>query len=138
MPTIKRFEDLECWLAGRSLRQAVYRLTRKPEFAKDYPLVSQTRRAAFSVTSNIVEGFERNGNREFIQFLAVAKGSAGEIRDHLYTALDENYITQAEFDQTYRVAEEVGRLIGGFMSYLQHSSMTGSKFATHTPRPPKP
>lgn len=130
MPTIKRFEDLECWLAGRDLRRAVYRLTRKPEFTKDYPLVSQIRRAAFSVTSNIVEGFERNGNREFIQFLAISKGSAGEIRDHLYTALDENYITQAEFDQTYRVAEEAGRLTGGFMSYLQRSSMTGSKFAT--------
>ena len=138
MPTIKRFEDLECWTAGRALRRAVYRLTRKSDFVKDYPLVSQIRRAAFSVTSNIVEGFERNGNREFIQFLAVAKGSAGEIRDHLYTALDEGYITQPEFDETYRLAEETGRLVGGFMRYLQQSGMTGSKFSPAQPRNSKP
>ena len=80
MPTIKRFEDLECWVAGRTLKRAVYRLTRKPEFTQDYPLISQVRRASFSVTANIVEGFERNGNREFVHFLTIAKGSAGEIR----------------------------------------------------------
>ena len=138
MPTIRRFEDLECWAAGRALRRAIYRLTRKTDFLKDYPLVSQIRRAAFSVTSNIVEGFERNGNREFIQFLSIAKGSAGEIRDHLYTALDEGYITQPEFAETYRMAEEAGRLIGGFMRYLQQSEMTGTKFPSPKTRNSKP
>jgi len=88
----------------------VYRLTRKPEFTKDYPMVSQIRRASFSVTANIVEGFERNGNREFVHFLTIAKGSAGEIRDHLYTALDEAYISQKEFEETYAIAETSGRL----------------------------
>ena len=138
MPTIKRFEDLECWTAGRSLRRAVYRLTRKPEFTKDYPLVSQVRRASFSFTANIVEGFERNGNREFIHFLTIAKGSAGEIRDHLYTALDEGYITQDEFQQTYALAESTGRLVGGFIGYLQRSAMAGTKFVASPTRNPKP
>jgi four helix bundle protein len=138
MPTIRRFEDLECWIAGRALRRGVYRLTRNSEFVRDYPLVSQIRRAAFSVTSNIVEGFERNGNREFIQFLAVAKGSAGEIRDHLYTALDEGYITQLEFDEAYRLAEEAGKLLGGLMRYLQQSGMAGTKFTPAQTRNPKP
>jgi len=110
MPTIKRFEDSECRRAGRTLKREVYRLTRRPEFTKDYPMVSQIRRASFSVTANIVEGFERNGNREFVHFLTIAKGSAGEIRDHLYTALDEAYISQKEFEETYAIAETSGRL----------------------------
>ena len=137
MPTVRKFEDLACWATGRALRRAVYRLTRKAKFVTDYPLVSQIRRAAFSVTSNIVEGFERNGNREFIQFLAVAKGSAGEIRDHLYTALDEGYITQLEFAETYRLAEDAGKLLGGLMRYLQQSGMAETKFTSAKPRNPE-
>jgi len=128
MATIERFEDLECWQAGRVLKRRVYQLSRKPEFARDLPLVSQIRRAASSVTANIVEGFERSGNREFIHFLSTSKGSAGEIRDHLYTALDESYINEHEFHESYSAAEEVGRLIGGLMRYLERSQLKGSKF----------
>ena len=138
MPTIERFEDLQCWKSGRSLKRALYRLTRKEQFAKDRDLVSPIRRAAFSVTSNIAEGFERGGNRELGQFLATSKGSLGEIKDHLYTAIDETYITQIEFDETYRAAEETARLVGGFMSYLQRSEMTGPKFAARATRNSKP
>jgi four helix bundle protein len=111
------------------LKQRVYRLSRKSEFARDLPLVSQIRRAASSVTANIVEGFERSGNREFIHFLSTSKGSAGEIRDHLYTAFDERYITESEFRDTYTTAEEVGRLIGGLMRYLERTDVRGSKFS---------
>jgi four helix bundle protein len=93
MPTIQRFEDIEAWKSGRKLRHEVYRLTRLKMFSADFALVSQIRRAAISVTSNIAEGFEREGNREFIQFLSQAKGSAGEIQDQLYAALDEGYIS---------------------------------------------
>jgi four helix bundle protein len=134
MPTIERFEDLQCWQSGRILKRALYCLTRKESFAKDRDLVSQVRRAAFSVTSNIAEGFERGGNRELGQFLATSKVSLGEIKDHLYTAIDEAYITQIEFDETYRAAEEAARLVGGFMSYLQRSEMTGPKFASRATR----
>ena len=81
-----------------------------------------------SVTANIAEGFERGGNREFIQFLSNSKGSCGEVQDHLYTALDEQYLTQEEFQRLYDQAAEVGRLIGGFMNYLQRSSIRGPKF----------
>lgn len=129
MATITRFEDLDCRKAGRMLKQNVYRLSRKPAFARDWPLVSQIRRAASSVTANIVEGFERDGNREFVQFLSTSKGSCGEIKDHLYTALDENHVTQTEFDRSYQLAEETGRLVGGFMRYLEQSEMKGNKFA---------
>jgi len=130
MATINRFEELECWQAGRVLKRAVYRLSRKSEFARDLPLVSQIRRAASSVTANIVEGFERDGNREFVQFLSTAKGSCGEIKDHLYTALDEAYIDKAESDQCYQLSDDAGRLIGGLMRYLEKSSMKGQKFVS--------
>lgn len=128
MATIERFEDLECWKAARKLRQAAYRFTRTRAFATDYALVNQIRRAAQSVTANIAEGFEREGNREFVQFLSQAKGSVGEVKDELYTALDEGYITQSDFDSTYALAEDTTRLLGGFMSYLRRAEATGSKF----------
>jgi four helix bundle protein len=128
MPTIERFEDLECWKSGRKLKQLVYRYTRGREFRLDYALVAQIRRAAQSITANISEGFEREGNKEFIQFLSQAKGSIGEVKDHLYTALDENYITQEDFDVAYALAEDTTRMTGGFMGYLRRAENTGSKF----------
>jgi four helix bundle protein len=128
MPKIERFEDLECWKAARQLRQAVYSYSRRLPFYRDYPLVSQIRRAAQSITANIAEGFEREGHREFLQFLSQAKGSVGEVKDELYTALDESYISRADFDSAYSLADNVTRLLGGFMSYLRRTETTGSKF----------
>src|ERR1044071_2133903 len=113
MATIERFEDIEAWQSARKLRQAVYLLTRAKPFASDFALVDQIRRAAISGGSNIAEGFERGGNREFIQFLSNSKGSVGEIKDQLYCALDERYITQTQFDETYQLADTTSRLIGG-------------------------
>jgi len=128
MPTIKRFEDIEAWQAARQLRQVVYQLTRQPAFATDFALVGQIRRAAISPGSNIAEGFERGGNRELIQFLSIAKGSVGEIKDQLCCALDEHYISKEQFDATYALAEKTSRLIGGFMTYLRNANISGYKF----------
>jgi four helix bundle protein len=128
MATIERFEDLECWKSARKLRQLIYQYSRAKPFAQDFALVNQIRRASLSVTANIAEGFEREGNREFIQFLAQAKGSVGEVKDELYAAFDQNYITQAEFDSAYTLAEATTRLIGGFISYLRCTDAIGSKF----------
>jgi four helix bundle protein len=130
MATIERFEDLQAWQSARKLRQSVYRLSRERPFSRDYALVDQIRRAAISGGSNIAEGFERGGNREFFQFLSTAKGSIGEIKDQLYCALDEVYISQQQFEDTYAVAESTSRLIGGFMTYLRQSDVTGHKFDT--------
>jgi four helix bundle protein len=82
-----------------------------------------------SITANIAEGFEREGNREFIQFLSTSKGSCGELQDHLYTALDESYVTAEEFDNLYGKAGEVGQKLGAFMNYLKKSQLRGRKFA---------
>lgn len=130
MARIERFEDIEGWKKGREFRKAIYKASKQGEFARDFSLKDQIRRAAQSVTSNIAEGFERGRNREFIQFLSDAKGSCGEVRDQLYTALDESYVTQAEFDQLYAQAVETSRLIAGFTKYLQQSELRGTKFRT--------
>src|ERR1043166_1757354 len=109
MATITRFEDIEAWQFGRELKRLVYRCSKKGDFAKDFTLKDQIRRAAISITANIAEGFEREGNREFVQFLSTSKGSCGELQDHLYTALDQSYVTKQEFDDLYQKAPEVGR-----------------------------
>ena len=128
MATIKQFEDIEAWKKGRELRKFIYACTKIGAFAKDFGLRDQIRRASISVTSNIAEGFERGGNKEFIQFLGHAKGSCGEVRDQLYAALDENYISQTQFQSLYQNSLEVSRLISGFMKYLQQTEIRGSKF----------
>jgi four helix bundle protein len=84
-------------------------------------LRDQLRRAAVSVMSNIAEGFDRNGDRQFLQFLRIAKGSAGEIRAQLYVAFDSGLLEQKEFDALSGEAAEIGRLLGGFMKYLQQT-----------------
>ncbi|MGA2445766.1 MAG: four helix bundle protein [Opitutaceae bacterium] len=139
MSRMERFEDLECWQAARACRRDVYRLSRLPDFSRNHALVTQIRRAAISIGLNVAEGFERGGNREFIQFLSQAKGSAGETKEQLYVALDEAYITQEQFDQAYALGETASRLIGGFMSYLRKTAITGYKFDKAVAPPnPKP
>ncbi len=78
--------------------------------------------------SNIAEGFELDGNKEFLQFLAIAKGSCGEVRSQLYIAADQNYVDKSTFDEIAKLLIETSRTISGFMKYLQHAPEWGSKF----------
>jgi four helix bundle protein len=128
--TITQFEDIEAWKMGRELTREVYRFSRTGSFARDFALRDQIRRAVVSITSNIAEGFERGGNREFIQALAVAKGSAGEVRSQLYVALDEEYVTADDFNRLREQCLQVSRVIAGFIKFLQRSPVTGPKFRT--------
>ena len=128
MARIEQFEDIDAWKKARELAQAIYEVTSVGEFARDFGLRDQIRRAAVSVMSNIAEGFERSGDKEFRQFLSLAKGSAGEVKAQLYVALDARFLSQEQFDQLYSLATETGRLIGGFMRYLTDSGYKGSKF----------
>ena len=130
MGTIERFEDIEAWKKARELTRIIYTITAKGDFAKDYGLRDQIRRASVSVMSNIAEGFERGGNKEFRQFLSMAKGSAAEVRSQLYVAFDSGYLEESDFRTLYELAEETGRLIGGFMRYLESSNHKGMKFKT--------
>jgi hypothetical protein len=77
---------------------------------------------------NIAEGFERGGTREFVQFLAMAKASAGEVKSHLYVALDQGYLDEPEFLRISDIASDTGRVIGGLMKYLKRTSYDGPKY----------
>jgi four helix bundle protein len=128
MATILRFEDIDGWKRARELTKEIYRVSGNGEFARDFGLVNQIKRASVSIMSNVAEGFERSGNNEFRNFLSIAKGSAGEVRSQLYVALDQNYIFQSEFDSIYYMADETGKTIGAFMKYLRSSDIRVTKF----------
>lgn len=128
MATIKSFEDIEAWQRARVYSQKIHDLTQEGSFAKDYSLRNQINDASGSIMDNIAEGFERGGNREFINFLSYAKGSAGETRSQLYRAMDRKHITEETFVNLKTEALAISKMLSGFMSYLQKSPMSGSKF----------
>ena len=123
----KRFEELVIWQKSRDFAKMIYSLTRTSTFAKDYGLKDQIQRAAVSVSSNISEGFERNGNVEFTNFLFIAKGSCGEVRSQLYIAYDLNYITQVQFEEAVSQSVELSKSIYSFIKTLKSSSYRGIK-----------
>lgn len=113
------FEDLKVWQLARELVRSVYRLTRDVQFGSDQGLRDQIRRAAVSCMANIAEGFERGSNKEFIRFLFMARGSAGEVRSHLYVAGDLGYLNQPDFDRVQRQTLEVSGAVFRFIRYLE-------------------
>jgi four helix bundle protein len=121
----RRFEDLAFWQQGRELTKAIYALTQKDGFAKDYGLKDQIQRAAVSVMSNIAEGFSRGTNVEFLQFLFIAKGSLSEVQSQLYVALDLAYITQDEFRQVYAKADQVAKTMNAFIQSVKRTGRSG-------------
>ncbi len=128
MATFSRFEDIIAWQKARVLCKVIKNYTNKDSFSKDFKLVSQIKGSSGSAMDNIAEGFERGGNKEFIQFLFISKGSASETRSQLYRALDNEYITKEEFQRAYDLADEVGKLIRGLISHLKKSELKGDKF----------
>jgi four helix bundle protein len=128
MSSFKTFEDIEAWQKARVLCKQIYAASNRGEFKKDFALKDQIRRASVSIMSNIAEGFERDGRKEFIQFLSIAKASTGEVKSLLYVALDNDYIENDAFKQLYSSANEIGKMIGGLINYLRGSSIKGSKF----------
>jgi four helix bundle protein len=128
MASFTNFEDIDAWKVGRELTRHIYEMTSRGTFSRDYGLCNQIRRAAVSVMSNIAEGYERSGRGEFVQFLAVAKGSAGEVRSHLYVALDQGYISEVAFKELSGLAARVSRMVSGLMDYLCRSGIKGTKY----------
>ena len=129
MATIQRFEDIEAWQKARELTKAIYAVSNKGPFSCDFSLRDQIRRASVSIMSNIAEGFGRGGNKEFIQFLSIAKGSVSEVQAQLYVAMDTGFISAQKFQELYDLAQTTGNLIGGFIRYFSRSHQKGVKFA---------
>lgn len=127
MATIKRFEEIEAWQLGRELTQAVYALTKQEAFAKDWGLKDQIQRAAVSVCSNIAEGFERSGNKEFANFLWIAKGSAGEVASQLYHALDNGYVTTEDFERLSQMTITIRGKLYNFIKALHSKPDYGQR-----------
>lgn len=121
MSKIEKFEDIIAWQKAMELSSFVYEVTNKEKFSKDFGLKDQIRRASVSIVSNIAEGFERESNNQFIYFLVIAKGSAGELRAQLYVAKNQNYITQNEFELLNEKVLEVSKTISGFITYLRNN-----------------
>jgi four helix bundle protein len=128
MATVKQFEDLEIWKLSRILCNDINNVANNTELRKDYKLYSQIDGSSASVMDNIAEGFERNGNKEFIQFLSISKASCGETRSQLYRVLDRNYINDDDFNKLKEQTMVLSRMIGGFMNYLKKSDLKGSKY----------
>jgi four helix bundle protein len=119
MPKVLRFEELEVWQAAKVVVLDAYRLGRTGALARDYGFKDQLQRAAVSVMSNIAEGFERGGNREFIQFLYIAKGSAAEVRSLVHIGTELGYIGEADRVRVIEELSSIGRQLGGFIKYLE-------------------
>ncbi|MGE5395433.1 MAG: four helix bundle protein [Candidatus Saccharibacteria bacterium] len=115
MATIERFEDVKAWQSARELCKIIHHFTLRTAFSKDYRLIGQIKGSSGSIMDNIAEGFDRNGNKEFLQFLSISKGSCGETRSQLYRALDNEYIKQDEFVQVLHKAEDLSKMINGLM-----------------------
>jgi four helix bundle protein len=127
MAKAERFEDLVIWQDARCLRKEIYAVSNHGPFARDFEMRGQIRGAALSAMSNIAEGSERGSNKEFAQFLNIAKGSVGEVRSLLCGALDEGYLDQPRFDRLCSQALSVSRRCSCFITYLVN--------AQHRPNP---
>jgi four helix bundle protein len=119
MSGIARFEEIQAWQTARELTNLVYAMTNQASFSRDFGLKDQIRRAVVSVISNIAEGFESRTDVQFINYLGMARASAGEVRAQLYIALDQGYLTEEKFKEIYAFAEKCARQIAKFISYLE-------------------
>ena len=128
MATAKSFEELEVWQLARQLCREVYKVCTSTPLEKDFKLRGQIDAASGSVMDNIAEGFERGGNKEYIQFLSISKGSCGEVRSQLYRVLDRGYIDVTKHRELHDLAEHISKKIENLMAYLKRSDYRGNKY----------
>lgn len=128
MATVKRFEDLEIWIEARRLSKEIILISKTTELNKDFKLEDQIKGSSGSVMDYIAEGFERNGNGEFRQFLSVAKGSAGETRSQLYRVFDNEYIDEQKLNNLVSEYEKLSIKIHNFITYLNKNDFKGTKY----------
>jgi len=118
MPTINSFKEIKVWQKAHLISLEIYKLTNTTELAKDFGLKDQMRRCSVSVSSNIAEGYERGGKKEFIRYLVIAKASNTELRSQLLLSRDLNYISSEKYNMIEEQLIEVNKMISGFIGYL--------------------
>ena len=128
MATVKDFEELAIFQKARELSAKIYPVTRRGEFKYDSRFVQQIRAAAGSIMDNIAEGFERTGNKEFLNFLYIAKGSCGEVRSQLIRAKDVGYLTPEEYEELYTECRKLSAGIMNFIKEIKNSEKVGAKY----------
>ena len=125
---MESFEDLAIFLKARELSKQVYQITRQEEFKYDSRFVQQIRASAGSVMDNIAEGYERQGNQEFKNFLYIAKGSCGELRSQVMRAHDVNFITDETYNQMYADCKKLSIAIANFIKTIKDSEFKGTRY----------
>lgn len=128
MAKIENFEDIVAWQKARVVAKKLFDLYQIEPFSRDYELKNQINGSSGSVMDNIAEGFERGSRKEFIQFLAYSKGSAGELRSQLYRAKDRNYINESIFQELFAEIKSISKMISGLTEYLKKSEYKGTRF----------
>ena len=128
MAAVRDFEELAIFQKARELSAKIYPVTRRGEFKYDSRFVQQIRAAAGSIMDNIAEGFERGGNKEFLNFLYIAKGSCGEVRSQLIRANDVGYLTKEEYNELYNECRKLSAGIMNFIKEIKSSEMVGAKY----------
>lgn len=128
MTKVKQFEDLEIFKKARELSRKIYNITTERDFQKDSRFVQQIHAAVGSIMDNIAEGFERDGNKEFIYFLYIAKGSCGEVRSQIIRACDVGLINTETAKNLYNDCITLNKQIAGFIYSLKESSISGKKY----------
>lgn len=128
MAAVRDFEELAIFQKARELSKKIYPVTNRDGFKSDYRFVQQIRAAAGSIMDNIAEGFERTGNKEFLNFLYIAKGSCGEVRSQLIRANDVGYLTPEEYEELYSECRKLSASIMNFIKEIKASDLTGAKF----------
>jgi len=126
--TINSFEDLDIWKNARELAKVIRLLTKREPFSKDFKLCNQINSSAGSVMDNIAEGFERDGHKEFIQFLYIAKASNGETRSQSYRAFDAEFISEEELNDILSRTQNLKIKTISLINYLKKSTFKGNKF----------
>jgi four helix bundle protein len=129
MASIKRFQDLNCWKQSRILENKIWEISSIGSFSKDYGLKDQINRATGSAMDNIVEGFGRGGNKEFINFLIISRGSVLEVQSQLQRALDRKHIDQVIHNECFEMSESVAKLLTSFIVYLRNSPEKGPRYS---------
>ena len=116
---IQRFQDLQIWRSSINIVKEIYTLTDSGKFSRDFGFRDQIRRASVSISSNIVEGFEKNSNNEFIRFLKIAKGSIGEVKNQVIVAFEIGYLRKKEHDNVYAQLEMLAKQTASLIGYLE-------------------